>query len=179
MKKADAFSETFENIRNSLPEKIKCVVCEKEFETHAKCFKPIHHKGKDGEPFTTGAVAPFLIVGHLTTHLKYPMACKECSNKILRSAGIIPEKFDKEVFPQVRSQSFEPGEAIKALKGEIKFKWKIVYKDKSVPKTEKLYNKMLTEACIEYLKKYPYIGLSVDQLKKLIKNYHSKPLDFG
>jgi hypothetical protein len=180
--KIKPFEYTFSKFLDSLPEKINCVICRKEFETHAKCFKPIT-TGKGKNKLTSGAIAPFLIVGRITTMLKHPVACKVCSYKIIRVAGVIPERYDSDTFPQVVTGGLEVDEMMERLRSKKpkKHKWFIMYKKKKdVPHTKALYDKYLTEACKKYLKKFSETPYNLKQLKQYFKTVglKSHPLEF-
>lgn len=181
-KKLEPFKLTFPEFLNKLPEKINCVVCGKEFETCAKCFKTQTH-GKGKTKWVSGAIAPFLIVGRITTMNQYPVACKTCSYKILRVAGQIPEKYDSKVFPQVYTGGMTFDEFKERLDSKTKKRYKqfICYKGKrDIPHTKALYDKYLAKACRAYLTKFPETPYNLKQLKRQLKSISLKshPLEW-
>jgi len=166
-----------DKVFEKLQEKEKCIYCNKTFKTYKKCFLPFK-MGKGKKKFTSQRLAPYIYIGKLTSHRTPSILCKVCSDKVLRFMGVIPEKHDSKVFPQIHSTACDPKDLRAQLMGEKKTKWQLDYKDiRNFTPVHPIYRKLLNEACEKYCKKYitPY---TPKQLVRVIRSHKNFPLEW-
>ena len=163
---------------DKMQEEEKCVSCHKKFKTYKKCYKPFKWSKKKGVP-TTMRIAPNIYVGKLTSHSNPYVLCRNCSFNVLRFIGVIPDKHESKIFPQLHSGPMDSEQFFAELDGKKRTQWKLDYRSayKSAPNKKGLYNKLLFQACIEYCKRHvtPYTPKG---LMRIIKSHKNIPLEW-
>lgn len=114
---------------------------------------------------------PFGIV-HGMFQSSHPLVlCRICQFDVYRFMGKIPDLDDHKVFPQRYSSYSTPDEMIASLESKKHPKYKIHYKNKKYQDSPKKFNELLLQSVKAYLKKYPHVRYSIQQLLRIIKNY--------
>lgn len=161
-----------------MKEKERCIVCHKKYKTYKKCYKPFK-RGKGKKATTTMPLSPNIYIGKLTSHEEPYVLCDKCSKRVLRFIGVIPDKHDSKVFPQIHSQATDVKDFMDYLNGKKKTKWQLTFKSgfKNVPNKKGLYDRLLGQACHDYCNTHqtPY---TPKQLVRVIKSYKNFPLEW-
>ncbi len=165
-------------VLENLKKEERCIVCKKKYNTNRKCWKPFK-MGKGKKAPTSMRISSQIYIGKLTSYHSPYLLCGKCSNRILRFIGVIPDKHDSKVFPQLHSTSVDSEEFFKQLRGEKKTRWQLSYKKAfdDVPNKKGLYKRLLAQACREYCSKYqtPY---TPRQLMRAIRSHKNFPLEW-
>lgn len=153
---------------------LKCTKCKKTIQVKKMLdcrAKWNAHMNKNRKMGISDSAFPFGVVQGMFVSSRPLVLCNTCQFDVYRFMGKIPDMDSHKVFPQRYSTYSTPDEMMASLKSKKHPVYKIHYKNKKYKNSPKKFNELLLQSVKAYLKKYPHVRYSVNQLLRIIKNY--------